>query len=115
MTENVPMTRARRTGWMLWLAATLLWMAALVAERLVYSGPISCELAEGGSVFGEPGWSWLPLGHTCTWRNVGGAETVVDQPSMMTLVPPVILLLWGFSLVAGRFGGPRGRDRNSGE
>ena len=99
----------------MWLAATLLWIAALIVERLVYSGPTSCELGEGGSAFGEPGWSWAPLGHTCTWRNVNGPMAVVDQPPMMTLAPPVILLLWGFSLVAGRFGGLRGRDRNAGE
>lgn len=69
-----------------------------MAERLVYSGSLSCELGDGSSIYGEPGWSWVPLGHTCTLENVGGV-TVVDEPFMMTLVPLLVLFLWGISLM----------------
>lgn len=93
---------------MLWFAAMFVWIAGLVAERLLYSGSLSCELGEASSIYGEPGWSWVPLGHTCTWEDVGGV-TVVDEPSMMALVPMLVLLLWGISLTMARASTPRPR------
>ncbi|WP_147406057.1 hypothetical protein [Kocuria tytonis] len=109
MPQETPAAGAQKIGWILWLLATLLWAAGLVIERLVYSGPLSCELGQGSSIYGEPGWSWVPLGHTCTWENVGGV-TVVDEPSMMTLVPALVLFLWGISLMMARASRPQPRQ-----
>ena len=106
MSHPTAASRARNVGWVLWLAAVLAWIGGLVAERLVYSGSLSCELGDGSSIYGEPEWSWVPLGHTCTWENVGGV-TVVDEPSMMTLVPLLVLFLWGISLMLARVSKPQ--------
>lgn len=92
----------KSTGISLWLLSAGLWVAGLVVERVAYSDNISCQLPGAESTYGRPGWSWLPLGHTCTWENVGGSTTVVDNPSFMTLAPPVILALWLVSIVALR-------------
>lgn len=101
MSDRTAASRARDVGWVLWFAALLVWIAGLVAERLLHFGSLSCELGDGSSIYGEPGWSWVPLGHTCTWENVGGV-IVVDEPSMMTLVPLLVLFLWGISLMTAR-------------
>lgn len=108
MSDRTAASRARDVGWVLWFAALLVWIAGLVAERLLHSGSLPCELGDGSSIYGEPGWSWVPLGHTCTWENVGGV-TVVDEPSLMTLVPALVLLLWGISLMVARASRPQPR------
>jgi hypothetical protein len=97
--------RIRRTpsGVVLWTVATALYLLGLLAERLLYSSTTSCELSSGDSIYGEPGWSWIPVGHTCTWEDVGEGLTFVDGPSMMTLAPVMVLALWGISLlISGR-------------
>lgn len=93
--------RIRRTssGVALWIVATALYLLGLLAEQLLYSSPTSCELSSGDSIYGEPGWSWIPVGHTCTWEDVGDGLTFVDGPSMMTLAPVLVLALWGIGLL----------------
>ena len=91
------------------MTATIIWLLALLAERLLYRDSVSCELPGAESVYGEPGWSWFPLGHTCTWGAADGVQ-VVDSPSMMTMFPMVMLGLWGLSLLLSARAASR-RDR----
>ena len=91
--------RKSRAGPVLWGLAASLYLLGLLAERLLYSSSVSCELSEDSSIFGEPGWSWVPLGHTCTWDNVREGITFTDYPTMMSLAPVMVLLLWGVSLI----------------
>lgn len=88
-------------GFILWCSVTALWLVGALVDRLLHSGPLSCELSEGSSVYGEPGWSWFPLGHTCMWADVGG-RSFTDHPPLMTLAPPLILALWALSLAVSR-------------
>lgn len=87
----------QKTHKTLWGASFVLWLLLLLAERLLYSDSVSCALPGEDSVYGTPGWSWIPLGHTCTWSDLGGV-TVVDSPTMMTLLPPIILAVWAFAI-----------------
>ncbi|GLU49893.1 hypothetical protein [Nocardiopsis ansamitocini] len=83
-----------------WLAATALWLGLLVAEWAT-SGPTSCDLSPGSSVFGTVSWSWLPPGRTCTWvlGLDSGPVTVVHGPPTARLGTAAVLALWGASLV----------------
>lgn len=95
--------RKRTTHKTLWLASFILWIALLLTERLLYSDTFSCELPGLSSFYGTPGWSWIPLGHTCTWDNLGGF-TVVDAPTMMTMFPPMLLTVWAAAIFLSRRG-----------
>lgn len=86
---------------LLWGASVAAWAAALAAERLIYNDAVSCKLPRADSIYGRPGWSWAPLGHTCTWDNVGDGMTVIDNPSWMTLAPLPIVILWAISIICG--------------
>lgn len=98
MTRTVRSSGAPTPGIVLWVTATIIWLLALLAERLLYKDSVSCELPGAESVYGEPGWSWFPLGHTCTWEAADGLH-LVDSPSLMTMLPLVMLGLWGLSLL----------------
>lgn len=78
-------------------ALALAWIGSVAVEQLLFGGPVGCELSPGSSVFGEAGWSWFPLGRTCTW-SVGGVE-VVDSPSLTELLIPATLATWLVTLL----------------
>ena len=83
---------------LLFCIAASVWVALSIAERLYYSTPVACELSGSDSIYGAPGWSWIPLGHTCTWDSRGEGLSFTDGPPLTTLVPPVILALWALSI-----------------
>ena len=87
-----------------WLMVTLLWIAFIVGEAYM-SGPTSCDLVPGRSVFGESSWSWLHLGETCTWKTEleGNPITIVQQAPAARMGVGIVLAFWGASLlVLGR-------------
>ena len=91
-------TRARsRLRFLPWSLLALAWIGSVAAEQLLFGSDVGCELAPGSSVFGDAGWSWIPLGRTCTWV-VDGA-TVVHGPSLTELLIPATLLVWLLTLL----------------
>lgn len=94
--------RIRRltTGVVLWLAALTGYVIALLV-RHHFGGSLSCDLLASTSNYGEPGWSWLPPGTTCTY-SVGAAEeftTFTTGPGPWTYVVPTLLICWAVSLL----------------
>ncbi|MDO4241104.1 MAG: hypothetical protein Q4C71_01035 [Microbacteriaceae bacterium] len=87
----------------LFWVSVVLWILAVAGEFLYYKvivGSLACKTSVD-SVFGEAGWSWLPLGHTCTWSLPGGG-TATSYPTMTVMLVPLILALWGLSLLVAR-------------
>jgi hypothetical protein len=80
-----------------WSVLALAWVGSVVAEQLLFGNTVGCELSPGGSVFGDAGWSWFPLGRTCTW-SIDGA-TVVHGPSLTELLIPATLAVWLVTLL----------------
>ena len=79
----------------LWAVLALGWVAALAGVR-VLSGmhpDSSCELFPGESGLGTPGWSWVPLGRTCTYE--------LDPSIVFTTGPGGLPSLTGLALVLG--------------
>ncbi len=84
------------------LVSAVLWMLSIFADWFTHRDALSCELSPGSSVYGEPGWSWLPVGHTCTWPASAGLPAITEGPSWLTMVPAALLLLWGMAILIER-------------
>lgn len=80
----------------IWVLALLVWDILLAAEWY-FSGPVSCALDSGSSVYGTAEWSWLPPGRTCTWDLQGVTHT--DGPPAARLGMLLLFVLWGVSLL----------------
>jgi hypothetical protein len=83
-------------------AATITWLAGLFIDWISHQDKIDCELSEGSSIFGEPGWSWFPMGHTCTWEKTPELPMITTGPSFLALIPPIILIAFGMSIIISR-------------
>lgn len=89
-------------SFILWAVACALWVLTVAGEALwkvVIWGHCETSL---DSIFGTAGWSWLPLGPTCTWNAGEPPFTATSTPSWTTVLPPVFLVLWWFSLRTSR-------------
>jgi hypothetical protein len=84
--------RDPRVRFLPWSVLALAWIGSVVAEQVLLGDTVGCELSPGGSVFGEAGWSWFPLGRTCTWLIDG--VPVVDRPALTELLIPATLVTW---------------------
>lgn len=84
-----------------WVLALLVWGVFLGVEWY-FSGPVSCALGSGSSVYGTAAWSWLPPGRTCTWDLQGVTHT--DGPPVARLGMLLLFVLWGVSLLLLRPG-----------
>ena len=82
---------------LLWSVFALAWIGSVITEQALFGDSVGCELSSGTSIFGEAGWSWFPLGRTCTWLIDG--VTVVDHPSLTELLIPATLLAWLVTLL----------------
>ncbi|MGW5878073.1 hypothetical protein ACWFMI_16165 [Nocardiopsis terrae] len=84
----------------LWVLVTLAWFALLGFEWYA-SGPSSCPLEAGTSLYGTSDWSWFPPGQVCVWEVTVGGESypVTEQPSVARLGILAVLLLWGTSVL----------------
>lgn len=80
-----------------WSVLALAWIGSVVAEQVLLGDSIGCELSPGRSIFGEAGWSWFPLGRTCTW--LVGDIAIVDRPSLTELLIPATLIVWLVTLM----------------
>ncbi len=98
----------------LWVCGLLLAVGwwALSATR----GTTSCELGQGTSVYGQPGWSWAPPGPTCTWTaDQTGVVEITAGPGVAPALATVVLLGWPLLVAAGyRAGRRQGRLRAPG-
>jgi len=92
--------RDPRLRFLPWSLLALAWIGSVVAEQLLFGSDVGCELSPGSSVFGDAGWSWIPLGRTCTW-SVDGA-TVIHGPSLTELLIPATLAVWLVTLLRVR-------------
>lgn len=79
-----------------WVLALLIWGVMLGVEWY-FSGPASCALDPGSSLYGTAEWSWRPPGRTCTWNLEGVMH--VDGPPAARLGVLLLFLLWGASLL----------------
>ncbi|GAA3732544.1 hypothetical protein GCM10022402_11380 [Salinactinospora qingdaonensis] len=86
-----------------WLGAALVWIGLLAVEWYL-SGPTACPLTSETPVYGTAQWSWWPPGRICVWELSIGTEeyTITDHPSHSRLAIPLLLLLWGASLLTLR-------------
>lgn len=89
--------RDPRLRFLPWSVLVVAWIGSIVVEQVLFGDSIGCELSPGTSVFGDAGWSWFPLGRTCTWLIDG--VTVIDHPSLIELLIPATLLVWLVALL----------------
>ena len=92
--------RAATVGFAVWGLVALMMLASLTFEGLVLTGPLSCELVPGSSVFGQSHWSWIPLGRYCVYDLGNGLPQYVVGPSMRRGWVALTLLGWPLSLYA---------------
>ncbi|GHC80017.1 hypothetical protein GCM10007079_18680 [Nocardiopsis terrae] len=83
-----------------WILVTLAWFVLLGFEWYI-SGPSSCPLEDGTSLYGTSAWSWFPPGQVCVWEVTVGGEpyTVTERPPVARLGILAVLLLWGVSVL----------------
>lgn len=99
--SNKPVER-KKFDIILFGLAVAIWIGGLFIDWISHREKIDCELSEGSSIFGEPGWSWFPMGHTCTWEKIPELPMITTGPSFMALIPPIILAVWGVSIIINR-------------
>lgn len=85
----------------LFTLSTFLWLVSIIGS-FIYHRFISLGCTTSSdSVFGHSEWSWLPPGQVCHWDLASGL-TATTGPSYISLLIPLILALWGFSIFASR-------------
>ncbi|MCA0330694.1 MAG: hypothetical protein LCI03_12435 [Actinobacteria bacterium] len=93
--------RRRRLAWSAAWAAWGLGVVWLIAHLLLVEGLGCPPYLNADSVYGEPGWQWLPPGTTCTYYADPVEESgpiIVTRPSAGPAV--VALLLMAMPVVA---------------
>ena len=101
-----------KVAWLLLLLATLgVWTVGLACWLLLFwlqSEGLACEY-RGSSIYGEPGWSVLPPGPTCTWtEEVHGFDRASGPGPWMSIwllvatVFAFVLWRWGRKLFSTR-------------
>lgn len=100
--------RDPRLRFLPWCVLALAWVGSVLAEQVLFGDTTGCELSPGSSVLGDAGWSWFPLGRTCTWLVDG--LTVTDRPSLTELLIPLTLAVWLVTL-SGRRAATTGAQR----
>jgi hypothetical protein len=96
--SNQPKNRRRpgRVLTTLWVLVALAWLGSLAAERTVLYNRTSCELASGSSVYGTPGWEWIPPGRTCMFKLDDSLPAFTTHPGAAALaVMPTLLVVFG--------------------
>lgn len=83
----------------LFFAALLIWICAVGAELFIFSQTFTSCPTNLDSIYGDAGVSLIPLGYTCTWDSFPQGVVVKSYPPLSTLLTPLVLLLWGFSLL----------------
>lgn len=86
----------------LFFAALLVWICVVGAELFIFSQTFTSCPTNLDSIYGEAGCSFIPLGYTCTWENFPEGAVAKSYPSLSTLLAPLVLLLWGYSLLKNR-------------
>lgn len=83
----------------LFFIALSLWVFVSFIEVFVFSRMFTSCPTNLDSIYGDPGVSLIPLGYTCTWDSFPQGVVVKSYPPLSTLLTPLVLLLWGFSLL----------------
>lgn len=82
----------------LFFIALSLWVFVAFIEVFVFSRTFTSCPTNLDSIYGDAGVSLIPLGYTCTWDSFPQGVVVKSYPPLSTLLTPLVLLLWGFSL-----------------
>lgn len=73
---------------------------ALLLARHHFGGDLGCDLLASTSNYGEPSWTWLPPGTTCTYTISDGSTVAsfTTGPAAWAYVLPVLLIGWALSI-----------------
>lgn len=88
-----------------YILAWVLWVLSLGASYGRHLALIGCPTSSD-SIFGRSSWSFLPTGQVCEWDLASGVVASTAPPYITVLIP-VILILWGISLYLSARGNSR--------
>jgi hypothetical protein len=87
-----------------WTLVALAWLGSLAAERTLFYDRTSCELVSGSSLYGRPGWGWIPPGRTCTFELDDSLPAFTTHPGAAgeTVMPTLVVVLGVVDVVRRR-------------